>query len=331
MVARKRYAVCFVDDDPDDLRRFKKHFSTSYFIGVGTNFPRALQDLRKTHAGKPDLFVLDMYFPNRVNTEVERHALDETWEKLCVANNEMSAVLAKMEQTTDGGRRLAQHAKSQKRPFVFFTRKGDLAGAIEAYENIGALSVIKKPDPPIPSNKRSKLQIKAARDEAMKKLSEQIREKIDQAITRAIPSRSGQAFVAMSYAGYLKAAFDTGIEPAVRSAGYSSMIIRKKEHANKIDDEIIAEIRKSTFLIADLTCHRGGVYYEAGVAMGLGVPVIWTCHIDDFGSTHFDVRQFNCICWTTPDQLARQLEKRILQVNGRGPFQAESARTQARK
>jgi CheY-like chemotaxis protein len=84
MVARKRYAVCFVDDDPDDLRRFKKHFSTSYFIGVGTNFPRALQDLRKTHAGKPDLFVLDMYFPNRVNTEVERHALDETW-RSCVS------------------------------------------------------------------------------------------------------------------------------------------------------------------------------------------------------------------------------------------------------
>jgi hypothetical protein len=27
MVARKRYAVCFVDDDPDDLRRFKKHLA----------------------------------------------------------------------------------------------------------------------------------------------------------------------------------------------------------------------------------------------------------------------------------------------------------------
>jgi hypothetical protein len=236
-----------------------------------------------------------------------------------------------MEQTIDGGRRLAQRAKSQGRQFVFFTRKGNLVDAIDAYENIGALSVIKKPDPPSLAKTRSKLQIKAARDEAMRRLSDQIKEKIDLAISRAIPSRSGQAFVAMSYAGYLKAAFDNGIEPAVRSTGYSPMIIRRKEHTNKIDDEIIAEIQKSTFLIADLTCHRGGVYYEAGIAKGHGVPVILTCHSDDFASMHFDVRQFNCIRWTTPDQLAKQLRKRIIQVHGRGPIHTTNKRTQARK
>ncbi len=34
------------------------------------------------------------------------------------------------------------------------------------------------------------------------------------------------------------------------------------------------------FMIADFTGHRGGVYFEAGFAHGLGIPVIWTCRED---------------------------------------------------
>lgn len=48
------------------------------------------------------------------------------------------------------------------------------------------------------------------------------------------------------------------------------MMIGSKEHSNKIDDEIIGEIRRSAFIVADFTGHRGGVYFEAGFAMGLG-------------------------------------------------------------
>ena len=36
------------------------------------------------------------------------------------------------------------------------------------------------------------------------------------------------------------------------------------EHINRIGDEIISQIRRSKFLIADFTGHRGGVYFEAG-------------------------------------------------------------------
>ena len=46
---------------------------------------------------------------------------------------------------------------------------------------------------------------------------------------------------------------------------------------DKIDDEIIGEIRRSRFLVADFTHGdkgaRGSVYYEAGFAYGLGLPV----------------------------------------------------------
>jgi hypothetical protein len=55
----------------------------------------------------------------------------------------------------------------------------------------------------------------------------------------------------------------------------------KHHHLNKVDDVIVAEIRRSRFLVADFTCEpgkvRGGVYFEAGFARGLNIPIIWTC------------------------------------------------------
>src|SRR5712672_2679134 len=39
--------------------------------------------------------------------------------------------------------------------------------------------------------------------------------------------------------------------------------------STRFGDEIISQIRRSKFLIADFTGRRGGVYFEAGLAMGL--------------------------------------------------------------
>ena len=69
------------------------------------------------------------------------------------------------------------------------------------------------------------------------------------------------------------------------------------QHNEKICDKILAEIRSCQFIIADFTLQRAGVYFEAGFAMGLGRPVIWTCMEDDFENTHFDTRQYNHIVW----------------------------------
>ena len=48
-------------------------------------------------------------------------------------------------------------------------------------------------------------------------------------------------------------AYENGIEPGIRDAGYEALRIDRKEHSNKIDDEIIEEIRRSRFVVADLT------------------------------------------------------------------------------
>lgn len=128
-----------------------------------------------------------------------------------------------------------------------------------------------------------------------------------------------QCFVAMWFNEVTNAAFQNGIRPAIENAGYAPLRIDSKEHTNKIDDEIIAEIRRSRFLVADFTGHRGGVYFEAGFAMGLNIPVFFTCRHDQINDLHFDIRQYNTIAWTDEADLKTRLQNRIAAVIGEGP------------
>jgi hypothetical protein len=122
---------------------------------------------------------------------------------------------------------------------------------------------------------------------------------------------SWQAFVAMWFADEMSHAYIAGIAPALRACGYNPLRVDSVQHNGKIDDRIVAEIRKSGLLIADFTGHRGGVYFEAGFGLGLGIPVIWTCREDDIRHAHFDTRQYNHITWKTPEELREKLLARI--------------------
>ena len=130
---------------------------------------------------------------------------------------------------------------------------------------------------------------------------------------------SAQGFVAMWFDNSMGNAYTDGFEVGVRQAGYDPLRVDSVEHVGKIDDEIIGQIRRSRFVVADFTGQRGGVYFEAGFALGLDLPVIWTCRQDGIKELHFDIRQFNCIDWTDPDDLATRLQRRIEAVIGAGP------------
>jgi hypothetical protein len=73
------------------------------------------------------------------------------------------------------------------------------------------------------------------------------------------------------------------------------------------------------FVVADYTGHRGGVYFEAGFAIGLGLTVIPTCRADDVSDLHFDIKHLNTLLWNNPAELADKLSKRIRAVVGTGP------------
>jgi hypothetical protein len=132
---------------------------------------------------------------------------------------------------------------------------------------------------------------------------------------------SQQGFIAMWFDDSVRRAW-LAIEDGIRLAGYRPLRIDQKHHNNEITDEIIAAIRKSKFLVADLTEHRNGVYFEAGLAKGLGLEVIWLCRDDQHAKAHFDVRQYNCILWKDSDlpALTKALKDRIEATLGRGPL-----------
>lgn len=132
-----------------------------------------------------------------------------------------------------------------------------------------------------------------------------------------------QGFVAMWFDDSMKDVYENAIAPAIRDSGYDPVRIDGREHNNKIDDEIISEIRRSRFVVSDFTQGdsgaRGGVYYEAGFAHGLGLPVIFTCRSDVMDKIHFDTRQYNHIVWSTPEELRERLSRRISATLGDGP------------
>lgn len=130
-------------------------------------------------------------------------------------------------------------------------------------------------------------------------------------LTRAQPT-TGRAFVALWFDAQMEEACRDGIEAALLETGYRPPFrVDEVEHNGKICDAIVAEIRRCDLVVADFTGDRGGVYFEAGFALGLGRQVIWTCRKDWVEHLHFDTRQYNYIVWERPDELRRQLRQRI--------------------
>lgn len=122
---------------------------------------------------------------------------------------------------------------------------------------------------------------------------------------------SKQVFVAMCFDSSMDEYYKEGIKPAIEEAGYTPIKIDLQDFNGKICDEIIVEIKRSKFIIADFCKHRGGVYFEAGYAMGQGKPVIFTASKAELKKAHFDTRQYNHIEYDTPEDLRKKLYNRI--------------------
>lgn len=107
--------------------------------------------------------------------------------------------------------------------------------------------------------------------------------------------------------------YDDAIGSAICAAGYKPVRIDRQEFLGNVPDEILAEIRKSRFVVANFTCCKqcavcetckktgrkigipGGADYEAGFARGLDIPVIHTVRGDCMNEVHFDTSSINHI------------------------------------
>lgn len=131
-------------------------------------------------------------------------------------------------------------------------------------------------------------------------------------LRRAIPPRS-LVFVAMWFDKGLDPAWKDAIRPALEDLGLDARRIDFVEHTDRTDERILLEIAKSRLVVADFTGNRGGVYFEAGYALGRGIPVVWTCKKGYFDRNplHFDTRQYNHILWENEPDLRERLRVRV--------------------
>ena len=75
----------------------------------------------------------------------------------------------------------------------------------------------------------------------------------------AAQSSSAQGFVAMSFNESMQDAWTNGFDPAIRAAGYSPLRLDNEDYVGGISDQIVAEIRRSRFVVADYTKQVNGV------------------------------------------------------------------------
>lgn len=131
-------------------------------------------------------------------------------------------------------------------------------------------------------------------------------------------AKSNRAFVAMWFNKDLDDIYEKGFRSALEDEeiGFEARRIDKvpQNDNQKLCDSILAEIRQAQIVVADFTGQRAGVYYEAGFAEGLGIPVIRTCRDDEEEKTkiHFDVSHYPFIFWKDSEDLRKQLKDRIL-------------------
>ena len=94
-----------------------------------------------------------------------------------------------------------------------------------------------------------------------------------------------------------------------------------REHANKINDELVVAIRQANLVVADLTGQSALTYFEAGLALGLGKPVVWTCEEAESRDKKLclETRQQVVTTWTREklDDFALRLAQRIEAAFGR--------------
>ena len=126
-----------------------------------------------------------------------------------------------------------------------------------------------------------------------------------------------QGFVAMSFSGEMRPMWEDAIRPAIQEAGYTAYRVDEEPHSDNIIFKIMAEIKDSRFVVADVTEQRNGVYFEAGYALGLGLPVIWSVRKDDAENVHFDTAQYNQVRWESAEELQEGLHDYICAIIGR--------------
>ena len=126
------------------------------------------------------------------------------------------------------------------------------------------------------------------------------------------------AFMAMAFnKPDVQEMYTNCFKPAVAATGFELRTLVEGQRAGVIDDQLRVEIRRSRFLLSDLSHGNQGAYWEAGFAEGLEKPVIYTCETTVFNDKdskpHFDTNHCLTVVWdqSKPQEAAEKLKATI--------------------
>jgi CheY-like chemotaxis protein len=164
-------SVCYVDDDEEEIKRFRDNLGRRYILGTGITLTDALDALKEQRISKPDLILLDLYFGPLIDNEARKEMLVAD-EELAEKERKVRELLIRSGQSPDEGFALAVEAAKRcpRVPRVFFSRRAYLEDALRAHEN--GLTLLEKPDPIG----------KESYDDAFKRCADAVSRRIDRVI-----------------------------------------------------------------------------------------------------------------------------------------------------
>jgi len=156
------FNVCFVDDDEQfEIPLFRDVFGEAFDIIAASDYVELKSQITKRKNWKPDLFVLDLYFPSEPESREAIKALRaeplslkndnaeirQAYINYLSAQDRLARVLDAWNQNAKGGLALAEKIVDDypDAPIVFYSRKATLEDAVRCIAARNVRSVVRKP------------------------------------------------------------------------------------------------------------------------------------------------------------------------------------------
>lgn len=133
------------------------------------------------------------------------------------------------------------------------------------------------------------------------------------------PFLTRKAFLVCRFIPEIHSLYANVYKPVGDSIEVQCPILRVMDihHVDKIDDRIVHEIQEATVIVVDLTDtrkHGFNVAFEAGYALALGKPIVWTIKAPFPKKIPFDIQSHNILVYDPNklDEFSEQLKYRLL-------------------
>ena len=127
-------------------------------------------------------------------------------------------------------------------------------------------------------------------------------------------NKSKQVFIAVWFDSSMNGTIGA-IEEGIKNAGLEPKCIKDEHFSERIMDKALGEIRKSRYVVVDLTGRRASVFFEAGFAYGCEIQSIYVYKKGSDKSDkslEFYVKHFKCYEYESDEDLKDKIKDILL-------------------